>query len=226
MTIVELPRRRDAVRGEFPHNDAAEQGLLGALMIDNRLFERLPDGMKPEHFYIPVHQRIFSAISMMIGQGRRADPIALKLHFADDPDLIHVGGAAYLADLLASVVTVSSAQDYAVQIVDLFKRREIIFAIDEARISACEMFSGSSADEIAVSLEERLYAAQDATQSICVTVEMPEALSRQVLSVEKAALNQGQVTGVPFGIRALDEVFGGLHPGELTIVGVASIAIR
>jgi len=43
-----------------PQNLEAEQGLLGALMLDNRALEKVSDFLRPFHFFIPVHQRVVS----------------------------------------------------------------------------------------------------------------------------------------------------------------------
>ena len=59
----------------MPHNLEAEQALLGALMFDNAVFERLSDRLRGAHFYEPFHQRLFDAIEDHIRQGHagRAD---------------------------------------------------------------------------------------------------------------------------------------------------------
>ncbi|HOO82488.1 MAG TPA: DnaB-like helicase N-terminal domain-containing protein, partial [Alphaproteobacteria bacterium] len=50
----------------LPHNLDAEQGLLGALLVDNRAVEKMGDFLKPAHFFMPAHQRIFETILTLI----------------------------------------------------------------------------------------------------------------------------------------------------------------
>jgi replicative DNA helicase len=103
----------------LPHNQDAEQALLGALLVDNRAYEKVGDFLKSNQFFLPAHQRIFEAIIKMIDRGQTASPVTLKNYFEKDDDLKDVGGAEYLADLAASVVSVINAQDYARTIYDL-----------------------------------------------------------------------------------------------------------
>ena len=110
----------------LPHNPEAEQGLLGALLIDNSALERVSDFLRPFHFHIPVHQRLYEAILKLVERGQLAGPVTLKNYFEKDGDLAHVGGAAYLADLAASVITITNTEDYGRTIYDLHMRRELI----------------------------------------------------------------------------------------------------
>ena len=110
----------------LPHNLEAEQGLLGALLVDNRAYEKIGDFIKPEHFYSPAHQRIFTAVQQFIDRGQIASPVTLKGYFEKDADLKDVGGAAYLADLAASIVSTINTEAYGRTIYDLHMRRELI----------------------------------------------------------------------------------------------------
>jgi replicative DNA helicase len=115
----------------LPHNLEAEQGLLGALMIDNSALERVSDFLRPFHFHVPVHQRLYEAILKLAERGLMAGPVTLKNYFEEDGDLEHVGGAVYLADLAASVITISNAEDYGRTIYDLYMCRELIALCQE-----------------------------------------------------------------------------------------------
>ena len=65
----------------LPHNQEAEQGLLGALLVDNRAVEKVGDFLKAVHFFMPAHQRIYDAIIKMIDRGQTASPVTLKNYF-------------------------------------------------------------------------------------------------------------------------------------------------
>ena len=116
----------------LPQNLEAEQGLLGALMLDNSALEKVSDFLRPFHFFIPVHQRLYEAILKLAERGQIAGPVTLKNYFEKDDDLTHVGGTEYLADLTASVITIINAEDYGRTIYDLYMRRELI-----ATVSGC-----------------------------------------------------------------------------------------
>src|SRR5271165_3871423 len=110
----------------LPHNMEAEQGLLGALLVDNRAMEKIGDFLRQDHFFIPAHKRIYAAIEKLIERGQSASPVTLKGFFEKDEGLAGVGGAQYLAELAASVITVINTEDYGRTIYDLHLRRELI----------------------------------------------------------------------------------------------------
>src|SRR4051812_43300701 len=87
-------RKADAPR-QMPQNEEAEQALLGALMLDNKALERVSEFLKPEHFFVPVHGRIYEAASTLIERGQIASPVTLKAYFQSDADLTHLGGGEY-----------------------------------------------------------------------------------------------------------------------------------
>ena len=94
-----------------PHNVEAEQGLLAALLVNNKAYELVADRLKPEHFADAVHGRIFDAIGTLIDRGRVANAVTLKGIFDADGALSEIGGAAYLARLQASVITIINVLD-------------------------------------------------------------------------------------------------------------------
>src|SRR5271167_2132665 len=109
-----------------PHNNEAEQGLLGALLISNSAYARVSELLEPEHFGYAVHGRIFAAIAKLIERGQIANPVTLKNLFDQDGALAEIGGAQYLTRLAAAVVTIINAEDYGRTIYDLHLRRHLI----------------------------------------------------------------------------------------------------
>ena len=64
---------------ELPHNIEAEQGILGAILLNNEIFFDISETINVEHFYEPVHKLIFDVIGKMISKGQIATPITLKV---------------------------------------------------------------------------------------------------------------------------------------------------
>ena len=86
-----------------PTNLAAEQALLGALLANNKAYERVSEFLVPDHFADPIHGRIYGAISRRVEAGALADAVTLKAEFEHSGVLAEVGGTAYLAQLLSSL---------------------------------------------------------------------------------------------------------------------------
>ncbi|RYG11433.1 MAG: replicative DNA helicase, partial [Caulobacteraceae bacterium] len=110
----------------LPHNLEAEQALLGALMFDNAIFERLSDRLRGSHFFEPFHQRLYDAIEDHIRQGMLAEPTILMERFKQDPAFAEFGGLRYLADLMDRAPAGANAPDYARVVYDLALRRDLI----------------------------------------------------------------------------------------------------
>ncbi len=111
---------------QLPHNVEAEAALLGALMIDNRVAEDVQLKLRAEHFFEPVHGRIYDAIMKLIDRSMVATPVTLKPMFETDEAMKALGGPAYLAQLTGSGAALLGARDFAAQIYDLALLRELV----------------------------------------------------------------------------------------------------
>src|SRR5579862_9623374 len=109
-----------------PSNLQAEQALLGALLANNKAYERVSEFLAPEHFADPIHGRIFQAIVRRIEAGQLADAVTLKAEFEHSGVLEEVGGTAYLAQLLGAMVGIINAGEYGRAIHDAWLRRQLI----------------------------------------------------------------------------------------------------
>ncbi|WP_435640541.1 replicative DNA helicase [Micavibrio aeruginosavorus] len=201
----------------LPHNLEAEQGLLGALLVDNRVLERI-DFLKPAHFFHPAHQRIFEAIQRLIERGQTASPVTLKGFFETDSDLSSVGGTQYLADLASAVITVISATDYALNLYDLHLRRELIALGEDVVNDAFEQTIERDATKAIEMAENRLFILAESGDGRKGFVTLKDSVARAIEIADKAYKTDGHVTGVTTGLRDLDEKLGGLHPSDLLIL--------
>lgn len=202
----------------MPHNNEAEQALLGALLIDNRAIEKVNEFLKPPHFYIPAHQRIYEAIMIMADRGQVASPITLKNYFEKDQDLDQVGGAAYLADLAANVVSIVSAGDYGQTIYDLFLRRELITLGETVVQDSYTHSLDSNSLKIIERAEAELYGLAEAGDAKGAFKTLRDSVLTAIDIAEKAYKAQGQVTGVTTGLVDMDKKLGGLHSSDLLIL--------
>jgi len=96
---------------DLPYTFEAEQGLLGAILVNNRAYELVSDYLSENQFSDPAHGRIYAECARLISRGQLANPVTLKARFDQDESLEAHGGSAYLANLAASVVTVGNAGD-------------------------------------------------------------------------------------------------------------------
>jgi len=202
-----------------PSNLQAEQALLGAILANNRAYERVSEFLAPEHFADPIHGRIFQAISRRIEAGQLADAVTLKAEFEHAGVLDEVGGTAYLAQLLTAMVGIINAGEYGRTVHDAWLRRQLIdigeTVVNNAFGGGAESLAGSEQIE---SAEQALFElATDGTASTgFVTFE--RALTDAILGAERAFRRAGAVSGLTTGLRDLDSKLGGLHPSDLMIL--------
>lgn len=226
---------KDSDSGAFvqmPHNMEAEQGLLGALLIDNNTLEKVGDFIRSEHFYVPAHRRIYDAILKLIDRGQSASPVTLKGYFEKDDDLTHVGGAEYLADLAASVVSVINAVDYGKTIYDLYLRRELIALGGDIVHDAGDYDLDRDAVNAIERAESRLFKLAESGDMSGGFLTLRDSVLTAIEIAKKAYQTEGHVTGVTTGLRDMDAKLGGLHPSDLLILaarpsmGKTSLAVN
>jgi replicative DNA helicase len=207
----------DLVR-QAPHNIEAEQALLGAILVNNKAYERVSDFLKPEHFYDPSHLRIFSAATTLIERGQIANPITLKNYFDQDASLTPVGGAAYLVTLASSTVSIINAEDYGRAIYDLYLRRQLIDIGEDMVNTAYTSDIDSPALEQLQETEQKLFDLATVGEVQGGFVKFDKSLAVALQVAETAHKMGGGLTGVTSGLRDLDRKMGGLHPSDLIIL--------
>lgn len=202
----------------MPHNQEAEQGLLGALLVNNSAYDKISDLMKAEHFFLPVHQRIFTAVMQFIERGQTASPVTLKSYFEKDEDLSDLGGSAYLADLAGSIISVINVRDYAQTIYELFLRRELINLGEDIVNDAHEHRLEATASETIEEAEARLFSLAETGETKGGFVSLRDSVMVSIEVAEKAFQTKGHVTGHTTGLRDMDKQLGGMHPSDLVIL--------
>jgi len=200
-----------------PHNLDAEQAFLGALLYDNELFHRVADWLKPEHFYDPVHGRIFDTASDLIGRGSLADAVVLKTQFDKDDGLREIGGTTYLAVLMEGAVSGNAAIEYAKIIYELALRRELI-RIGHDLANAASQDAEIQARSLIQDIEQQLYNLAEEGSPSRGFVSFKQALAESVESASAAYERDGGLAGISSGLNELDRKLGGLHPSDLIIL--------
>jgi len=201
-----------------PANLEAEQALLGALLANNKAYERVSEFLAGEHFADPVHGRIFGAIQRRCEAGQLADAVTLRAEFEHSGLLDEVGGTAYLAQLLGAMVGIINAGEYGRVIHDAWLRRQLV---DLGETMVNRAFGAEPELDGKLQLEageQALFDLSKAGESGGGFVTFERALSAAVQLAEKAFSNPGGVAGLSTGLRDLDGKLGGLHKSDLLIL--------
>ena len=202
----------------LPHNIEAEAALLGALMIDNRLVEDVQLKLRSDHYFEPLHGRIYDAILRMTDKNMVANPVTLRPMFEADEAMREVGGPAYLAQLTGSGAAIIGARDFAQQIYDLALLRSLVAVgrdMVEGALDTSEEVAPLSQIERA---EGELYRVAEQGGGEGKVKSFGEATKLAIEQAERALNSGGHLSGVTTGIDGINSKIGGLHRSDLLIL--------
>lgn len=202
----------------MPHSIEAEQQLLGAILTNNDIFDRVASIVGPKHFYDPVHARIFETAASRISKNALASPVTLKTFLEDDEGLKELGGPAYLARLAGAAISAFAARDYAQMIYDLSVRRELITVGQNISSKAKKVDVASEPKEQIVEAEQELYKLAEQGTAEGGFQSFLKAVTEAVNVANSAYHRDGGLAGVATNLVDLDEKLGGLHKSDLLIL--------
>jgi len=205
--------------GEFertpPHDIAAEQCVLGGMLLSKDAISDVLEVIRPHDYYRPAHQLVHEVILDLYGRGEPADAVTIAAELTKRGDLTRVGGAPYLHTLIASVPTAANAGYYA----RIVRERAILRRLVEVGTRIVQLgYSGDGdADELLDRAEAEIYGVSDRRVSEDyhpLSEIMPGALDE----IEAIGSRGGALTGVPTGFSDLDALTNGLHPGQMVVI--------
>jgi replicative DNA helicase len=190
-----------------PHSADAEQGTLGAVLMDNAAWDSVGDVLEPADFYDAQHAAIFGTIGRLVMSSKPAD--VLTVHEAGGHDLV------YLNALAQSVPSARNARAYALVVREHAVRRHVFHVAqqlgDDALAAALP-----AADVVDAAVSQLLALIQGAKSD--EPTDLPELLARFVDELNASA--QGKTDAISTGLADLDRLTaGGGRPGELWVVG-------
>lgn len=193
-----------------PHSIESEHSVIGALIKDAFVFDRVADLLTAADFYDLGHQMIYTTIADMIETGSVVDIVTIAERLGDDK-LKRIGGLSYLVQIAQSVPSTANIRVYAQTVLERAKLRRLLVVFNEAT-SACFNPSAKTAAEIASETELALM------QSVDTSHNEPKALSGVFTEAIEYIENRGVCGGLQTGFIDLDRATGGLEPGDMVIL--------
>lgn len=200
-------------------NIEAEQSVLGTIILNNHYLNKVADFLLPEHFYEPAHQKIYSQIIHNVEKVNIvANQITLKRFFEDEEAIKAIGGANYLATLLASASAIVDIADYARLIFDLALKRQLVVIGEDIVITAYRPEEKTSALEQIEIAEAGLFGlSQNSNHKqdfVNISVTVKETLEKTLLAKQR----DNHVSGISTGLIDLDNILGGMQQSDLIIL--------
>ncbi len=203
---------------QAPHNLEAEQALLGSILVNNEAAQKVQGFLDSEHFFEPVHSRIYESVLKLMDKNQIADPVKLKPYFENDEALQDVGGAQYLVRLAASAATIINVEDYGRTIYDLALRRSLI-QIGETMVNdAYDAPVDVEASDQISDAEKQLFDLAEMGQAETGAQSFSKAVRVAVENIENAYKDPDSLSGVTTGLTKLNDMIGGLHNSDLMIL--------
>jgi len=204
------------VRGRVPPHDlAAEKAVLSALLVDKRAFHEVATELKADDFYHPAHQVLYKSMVAINDDGQPVDLITLSNYLNAQKRLDAIGGTVYLAEIADFEATAANVVHHARIVRDKAVKRHLIqVATEIVEVGYEESEAAERLLDVAESKIFDISKEKSRTRFASLHDEMPGTFDY----VEAIMNRGGELTGLPTGFRDLDEITGGLQPGELIII--------
>ena len=203
-----------------PHSVEAEQSLLGGLLIDNTVWERVGDVVNEADFYRDDHRRIFRQIARLIELGKPADVVTVYEALEKNGEAEHVGGLAYLGEIANSTPSAANVRRYGEIIRERAILRKLVSVGDQIAASALTP-SGKDAKTLLDEAEAKVFEIAEAgARTVSGFVPIQPILGQVVDRIQELYDRDSPagITGVPTGLTDLDEKTSGLQPSDMIVL--------
>ncbi|GAB3438065.1 replicative DNA helicase [Actinophytocola sediminis] len=200
-----------------PQDLAAEQSVLGGMMLSKDAIADVVEVLRPGDFYRPAHQVVYDCVLDLYSRGEPADAVTVAAELERRGEIRRMGGAPYLHTLIATVPTAANAGYYA----EIVAEKAILRRLVEAGTRIVQLgyagADGADVNEVVDRAQSSIYEVTERRMSEDY-VSLEELLQPTMDEIDAIASRGGSSLGVPTGFEDLDAVTNGLHPGQMIIV--------
>lgn len=199
-----------------PYSKEAEMAVLGAMLLDKNAISHAVEALEPEHFYNDNNKVIYDAIRSMYDRRVGVDAITLSEELSKRNELVKVGDADYIADLLSSTPTIANLEFHIRILIEKYIKRQLI------------SITGETLENCYNTLVDALEEVDRAEQEIFKLAEIRfrysyknmRELAHNVLNQIQIlkGTNSGGISGVPSGYYDLDKMTNGFQNSDLIII--------
>ncbi len=211
-----------------PHSAAAEQAVVGSMLIDPRCVPEVLEKLKPDEFYIKLNRDIYETMYAMFSYGQTIDPVTVL-------DQMRVRGVwqqdseSYLAELMRVTPTAANVLEYAAIVRDRALLRRLGEAADEINNTVYE--GSGEAESVLEAAERRIYALRQG-RNVGGLIPVSSVVQNVFDTMSEAASSGNKIPGLSTGLPDLDRTILGLNKSELILIaarpgmGKTSIALN
>ncbi|WP_369823868.1 replicative DNA helicase [Sporosarcina sp. P34] len=198
-----------------PHNNEAEQSVLGAIFLEPQALITASEILLPEDFYRIAHKKIFETMLILNDRGQPVDLVTIAEELKVKNELEDVGGISYITELANAVPTAANIVYYA-NIVDekALLRRLIRVATDIVE----DGYTREDEVEALLGEAEKKMMEVSSRKNAGDFRHIKDVLVETYDNIELLHTRKGDVTGIPTGFRDLDKITAGFQRNDLIIV--------
>lgn len=198
-----------------PQDMAAEQSVLGAMLISKDAIADVGEVLRGPDFYRPAHETIYDAIVELYSRNEPVDMVTVAAELQRRGELQRIGGAPYLHTLSANVPIAANAGYYAEIVHEKAILRRLVAA--GTKIVQIGYAGEGEIDELVNTAQAEVYALAD-KRSGEDYVPLSDVMTPVLDEIEAIANREAGLYGVPTGFADLDDLTNGLHAGQMIII--------
>src|SRR2546423_1122268 len=200
---------------QVPFDEAAEQQVLGSLLSDRDAIFKVADLLGVQDFYVPRHQRVYSAVQALLERRERIDPLTIQVELARREELDRVGGPAFLRALIDSVPTAVEIERHAHIVRDRAILRRLLGA---ATAIAADAYDEPTDIPLALDrAEQRLFALRDESANAQLR-HITASLQSNYEHLTERMERPFELSGIPSGFKEVDYYTEGFTTGDLIVI--------
>ena len=200
-----------------PHSFEAEQAIIGGVMLDNQVYDKIETVLCETDFYRIEHRILYHAITQLARKGHPFDVVTLLDNLKSTNQLDDAGGEAYLFELANNTPSVANVTAYADIVREKSVQRQLISIAGEIADSAYNPGT-REVSELLDFAESKVFAIAEQTGADSGPENIKSILVKAVEKIDSLYQNGDIITGLATGLTDLDAMTSGLQPCDLVIV--------
>ena len=210
-----MPEYDELLSRQMPHSDAAEQAVLGAMLIDSRCIPQVIELLRPEDFYTRQHMEVYQAVYSMFSLSKKIDPVTIQEQMRQDGTFSEEHTRAFLMQLMEVTPTAANVMEYVDIVRDKALLRRVATAAGE--ITGLVDDGTGTGQDVLDAAEQKIYAIRQgrAAQGL---IPIASITADVYAHIGELSESDRPVVGVSTGLIDLDRMINGLGNSDLVLL--------
>src|SRR3990167_6181038 len=201
----------------LPHSIEAEQSVLGALMLDNRAWDKIVDRISELDFYRSPHRLIFKGLFQLAEKNQPFDVLTLSELLKQTHQLENAGGEVYLFELVNNTPSAANIISYA----DIVREKSVLRQLIQTGTDIADIAynpQGRDSKELLDAAEQQVFKIAEQRNRSAGPVKISHLLASTTDRIDTLYHSPNALTGISTGFADFDEMTSGLQCGDMIII--------